>query len=76
MSIYIIILLATCNLHFLGAGGDPGGAGRGRLRLHGLRRVLRDDDDQARVNTNILATYQIIIWKQIRFPFQEQIKLF
>ena len=27
----------------------PRGTGRGRQRLHGLWRVLRDDDDQARV---------------------------
>merc|ERR1712098_252250 len=33
-----------------GAGGHPGGAGRGRVRIHGLRRVLRNDDDQTRVD--------------------------
>merc|ERR1712226_1507671 len=33
--------------HRRGARGHPGGARRGRLGLHGLRRVLRDDDDQA-----------------------------
>merc|ERR1712037_479109 len=35
--------------HRGGGGRHPGGAGRGRVRLDGLCRVLRDDDDQGRI---------------------------